>query len=115
MSLPLLCIELLYVFCQSIEPFFPDLPIAVCPVGDFFQGTTLDPAAAPLCVPPLGDQAGVFQHTKVFGDGGHAHFEGLGEFADGAFAQKQTGKDGSAGGIRKGCKCGGQSIGCHLN
>jgi hypothetical protein len=114
MSFPLLCIQLLHVLFQTVEPLFPDLPVAAGPLGYFFQRIALDAAAPPLRVPPLRDEPGVFQHAKVLGYGGHTHFERFGEFADGTFAQQETGEDGSTGGIREGCECNAQSIFGHL-
>src|SRR6266566_9976494 len=110
MSLLLLCLQLLYVLVQSIKPLFPDLPVALGPIGHFFQGTGIDSTASPLRVPPLHDQSRAFQHTKVLRDGGHTHFKRLGELANRAFAHKQTGQDGSASRVRKRCKRGVQSI-----
>src|SRR6266436_7463580 len=113
MSPLLLCLQLLHVLIQSIEPLFPDLPVTLGPIGDFFQGTGIDSTPPPLRVPSLHDQSRAFQHTKVLRDGGHTHFKRLGEFANRAFAQKQTGQDGSACRVRKRCKRGTQSITRH--
>jgi hypothetical protein len=59
---------------------------------------------------PLQFRNQVLEYTKVLRDGGHTHFKRLGEFANRAFAQKQTGQDGSASRVRKRCKRGAQSI-----
>jgi len=77
---------LFYIVAQSIEPFFPDLPVPFRPFGHLFQRTSLDSTPSPLRIPPLRDQARALQYTQVFRDGGHTHVKRRREFANGAFA-----------------------------
>ncbi|HXA67914.1 MAG TPA: hypothetical protein VNV82_22325 [Bryobacteraceae bacterium] len=82
MSLLLLCVQLLYVLVQSIQPLFPDLAVALGPIGHIFQGTGLDSTPAPLRVPPLRNQSRALQYAKVLGYRGHTHFKWLGKFTN---------------------------------
>jgi hypothetical protein len=81
-----LCLQLLYVIAQPIEPLFPDLPVVFGPIGYFFQWIRLDSTSPPLRIPPLRDQPRAFQHAKVLRHGRHTHIKRLGEFANGALA-----------------------------
>jgi hypothetical protein len=65
MTVLVLCVQLLYIFIQSIKPLFPDLAVVFGPIGHFFQGTSHDSTPSPLRVPSLRDQSCAFQCTKI--------------------------------------------------
>src|SRR5687768_11772404 len=78
----LLRFELLQIGLEAIEPLFPDRAIALRPFGHFFQRCRFEPAGPPLRLAPPDDQSSPLEDAQVFGDGGHAHLERLGQFGD---------------------------------
>jgi hypothetical protein len=48
------------------------------------------------------EEAGGFEDSKVFGDGGKGHGEGRSECGDGGCALGEAGEDGAAGGVGEG-------------
>ncbi len=54
----------------------------------------------------VGDQASVFEHAQVLGDGGTADGESGGDFVDGDGAGGEFLEDGHAGGIAEGIEAG---------
>src|SRR5687767_4299419 len=92
MACSLLLVDLFQVAVEPIEPFFPDVAVALGPVGDFLERAGLDPAGPPLRVAPPRDQPGALEHPKVLRHGDQAHVERLGQLGDRAFAGDQTGQ-----------------------
>ena len=81
---------------EGVEAAGPEALIMAQPLvgtGEWarFQPADMGPAAdlAP-------DQAGVFEHFHMLGRAGEAHGEGLGEFADGALPEGETGQHAAA-------------------
>src|SRR5215472_13369556 len=71
---------------QGIEPpeiAFPDFSVLFEPLAGFCERLGLDAAGTALGVAATGNESGALKNSEVFGDGGLAHGEGLGEFVDG--------------------------------
>ena len=85
----LLRFQFLQIVVEAVEARFPDVAIALGPVGHFLEGAGLDPAGPPLGLASARDQARALEHAQVLRDGGHAHVERLGELGDRAFARDQ--------------------------
>src|SRR6185436_14849773 len=83
----LLFFQFLQVVAQPVEPGFPDVSIAVGPIGHFFQRAGLDSTWAPLCFASARNQSCALEHAQVLRYRGHAHVERLGELGDRAFAR----------------------------
>ena len=96
---------------QAIETLLPETAVVLHPVSDVFEWTRLDPAGPPLGFAATGDQTGVLEHLEVFGDGGHAHSKGGGQFGDRGVACDQARKDRVAGGIGESREGGAQVAG----
>jgi hypothetical protein len=99
---------------QPIEPFLPDVPVALRPVRDGLQGPGLDATPPPLRLLSLRDQPRALEHAEVLRDGGQAHVERLGELGDRAFAREETRQDRPARRVCQGGERVAQLIGCHV-
>ena len=70
---PLLGLQLAQVLVQPVEALFPELAVALQPVGHVLERRGLQPARPPLGLAALGDQPGALEHLEVLGDGRQAH------------------------------------------
>src|SRR2546429_7378775 len=89
----LLVLQLTQVIAQLTHTLFPDLAIALHPIGYVLQRSRLQPAGPPLRLPALGDQAGPAQDLEVLGDGRQLEPERLGPLHHRGFAPGHTGQD----------------------
>src|SRR5438128_464933 len=112
-TLLLLRLQLLQVNVQAVETLLPKAAIFFEPIVDAFQRPRLDPAGPPLRFAPPRDQPGALQHLEMLGDGGAAHLEGLGEFADRRLTQGESREDRATRGIGEGCKRGAEAVRRH--
>src|SRR5882724_8048682 len=109
----LLRLQFLQVLVQTIESLFPDVAVALGPLGNRFERGPLDAARPPLRITPAGDQPRTLEDPEVLGHRGHAHVERLGELADRALARSEPSQNGPASGIGQGGEGGAQSVGLH--
>ena len=58
------------IVVEPIEALLPQAAIAFEPVVNAFQRGRFEPAGPPLRLAAARDQAGVFQHLEMLGDGG---------------------------------------------
>src|SRR5262245_44789564 len=71
----LICLQLLQVGLQAIQPLVPEPAIAFQPVINGPQAVRCDTARAPLRRAAARDQPGPLQHLEVLGDGRQADVE----------------------------------------
>src|SRR4029453_17880665 len=81
--------QFLEVTLEAIEPPFPDLAIALGPVGHFLQRAGFEPARAPLRFAAARDESRPLEHTQMLRDGGQAHVERRGELAHRALTRHE--------------------------
>jgi hypothetical protein len=111
----LLCLNFLQVIVEAIEGLFPELAIALEPMGGILEGLDFEATGTPLGLPAAGDQAGVLEDFQVLGDCWESHLERPGEVVDRGFAAAEMGEDGTARGIGKGGESGGEVVLCGLH
>src|SRR5215469_417404 len=106
-------LQLAQVVIEAVETFLPEAPVALQPLGGILEGCRLKSARAPLGFAAARDKTGPLQHLKMLGNRGHAHLEWLREFGHRKFAQRQTCKNRSPGGIGERGKGVAQSVRRH--
>jgi hypothetical protein len=84
---------------EAEEVGFPKLSVVFEPLIGFGERFGRETAGAALAVAAAGDEAGVFEDAKVFGNGGLAHREGFCQFEDARFSTGETSQDGATGGV----------------
>ena len=99
---------------EAVEPLLPKTPIRFEPIGDIFQGCSVEFAGAPLCLPSASDQTGALQHFQVLGDRRLADAEGFDQLVDGRLPQAESSQDRAPGWIGEGCEGGGEAIEGHF-
>ena len=99
MFLFLLFLQLLQVFVESIETFFPEFAVVLHPAGHFSQRAGVEPAGTPLRVAAARDEPGPLQHLEVLRHRGEAHVERLGQLRHRGLPLHQAIEDGATGRI----------------
>src|SRR4051812_22676499 len=87
------------IVIEPVEPFFPELAIAIEPIVDAFEGRRLEPTRAPLRLATACDQPGALEHLEVLGNCRPTDVERLGQFGYRRFAERKPRQDRAAGGI----------------
>src|SRR5690606_21191243 len=87
---------------EAAEARVPEAAIPLGPFAHLAERRRLEPAGAPLRLPPAGDEPGPLQHLEVPGDGGGAHREGGRELLHRGLPPGQPGEDRAAGGVGQG-------------
>ena len=81
---------------------FPKSAVLRDPIRGLLHGLRGEAEAMDTAVDLAMEEAGRFEDTKMFGDGGERDPEWFGKFGDFGFAKSETGKDGAAGGVGEG-------------
>src|SRR5688572_15646870 len=89
----------LEVIVESFEALFPELAVALHPLGDLAERHRLQPARTRLRLAPARDQPGALQYLEVLGDRRQAHVEGRGQLVHGGLARGQAREDRASGRI----------------
>lgn len=96
-----LSLDIAEIIIQPVKPFFPEAPVMFEPICCILQRLCLEPARTPLSIAAAFNQAGVFQHIQMLGDGREAHVERPGKFGHRLVTGGKAGKNRTPGGIRQ--------------
>jgi hypothetical protein len=87
---------------EMIESFLPKAAVVIHPVEQRGECAGLGGVVGLAPAVSGADEAGVFEDTEVFGDGGLGDAGGVGEHADGLFAvAAEAFEEGATGGVGK--------------
>jgi hypothetical protein len=86
---------LFQVVLQPIKALFPELAVLIDPASGLSERFGFEFAGAPLGFTATRNEASPLEDAKVFGYGGHTHFEWLSEFGDRGLAEGKSSEDGA--------------------
>src|SRR4051794_29563275 len=81
------------MLAEPVEGAFPELAVAVQPVGRCAESSTVQTRWPQLRFPASRDESGMLEDLDVLGHGLKAQVEGFGKFVDRCLAVRQPGED----------------------